>query len=148
MFRHILIPIDGSELAHRAVPHGLGLAKSVGAKVTALIVETPYNVFDLPSSKMNELPAVFAEHAAHVKAHATKVLNGIAEAAKAAGVPCETVQVLHDRPYEAIIATAKERGCDLVVMASHGRGGVSAVVLGSVTNKVLTHTGIPVLVCH
>ena len=71
-----------------------------------------------------------------------------AEAAAAAGVPCETVYLTHDRPWEAIIETAEQRGCDLIVMASHGRAGVSAVVLGSETNKVLTHSKIPVLVCR
>jgi nucleotide-binding universal stress UspA family protein len=67
---------------------------------------------------------------------------------KQAGVPCDTVQEKAAKPYQAIIATAADRGCDLIVMATHGHGGLSAVVLGSVTNKVLTHTKIPVLVCH
>ena len=75
-------------------------------------------------------------------------LNRVANAAKQAGVPCDTIQVEDEQPYQAIIATAKDRGCDLIVMASHGRSGLSAVVLGSVTNKVLTHTKTPVLVCH
>jgi nucleotide-binding universal stress UspA family protein len=90
----------------------------------------------------------FAQHAEHIKQHAAKVLDHVADAAKAAGVPCDTAQVEHDHPYQAIIATAKDRGCDLIVMASHGRSGISAVLLGSVTNKVLTHTNIPVLACH
>jgi nucleotide-binding universal stress UspA family protein len=72
----------------------------------------------------------------------------VADAAKQAAVPCDTVQVRDVQPYQAIIATAADGGCDLIVMASHGRSGISAVVLGSVTNKVLTHTKIPVLVCH
>jgi nucleotide-binding universal stress UspA family protein len=72
----------------------------------------------------------------------------VVDAAKQAGVPCDTIQVKDAQPYKAIIATAADRGCDLIVMASHGRSGLSAVVLGSVTNKVLTHTKIPVLVCH
>jgi nucleotide-binding universal stress UspA family protein len=75
-------------------------------------------------------------------------LNGVAEAARTAGVACEIVQVEQDHPYEAIIDTAQQRGCDLIVMASHGRSGITAIVLGSVTTKVLTHTKIPVLVCH
>ena len=72
----------------------------------------------------------------------------VAEASQNAGVRCETVQLEHDQSYEAIIKTAEDKGCDLIVMASHGRSGISAVLLGSVTNKVLTHTKIPVLVCH
>ena len=76
----------------------------------------------------------------HIKQHATKVLSQVAEAAQKAGVRCETVQLEHDQSYEAIIKTAEDKGCDLIVMASHGRSGISAVLLGSVTNKVLTHT--------
>ncbi len=148
MYRNILIPTDGSELAAKAVEHGLALAKSVGAKVTALTVEAPFNVYDVPASKTRQMSEAFAQHAAHIKQHATKVLNHIADAAKVAGVPIQTVQLEHDHPHEAIISTAKDRGCDIIVMASHGRSGISAVLLGSVTNKVLTHAKIPILVCH
>ena len=148
MYKNILIATDGSALAEKAVSHGLSLAKSVGAKVTALIVEAPFNVYDVPESRVPQMSEAFAQHAEHIKQHATKVLNHVAEAAKAAGVPCEAVQIEHDHPYEAIIATAEDKGCDIIVMASHGRSGISAVLLGSVTNKVLTHTNIPVLVCH
>ena len=148
MYRHILIPIDGSELAHRAVTHGLSLAKAVGAKVTALVVEASYNVYGLPASRVDLISSAFAEYAERAKAHAAKILDGVAAEAKAAGVACDTVQITHDHPYEGIVATAKDKGCDLIVMASHGRAGIAAVVLGSVTTKVLTHTKIPVLVCH
>jgi nucleotide-binding universal stress UspA family protein len=148
MYRHILIATDGSALAEKAVSHGLSLAKAVGAKVIALIVEAPFNVYDVPESRVPKMSEAFAQHAEHAKQHAAAVLDRVAEAAKAAGVACETVQVEHDHPYQAIIATAKAKGCDLIVMASHGRSGISAVLLGSVTNKVLTHTTIPVLVCH
>ena len=148
MYRNILIATDGSDLAEKAVSHGLSLAKAVGAKVTALIVEAPFNVFSVPESQIRQMSAAFAEHAEHVKQHAAKVLNRIADVAKAAGVPCDTVQLEDDQPYRAIIKTAEDKGCDVIVMASHGRSGISAVLLGSVTNKVLTHTNIPVLVCH
>jgi nucleotide-binding universal stress UspA family protein len=94
------------------------------------------------------MSGAFAEHAERAKAHAEKILNGVAEAARSAGVVCETVQIEEDHPYEAIIDTAQQRGCDLIVMASHGRSGIAAIVLGSTTTKVLTHTKIPVLVCH
>lgn len=148
MYRHILIPTDGSELANRAVTHGLALAKALGAKVTALTVEASFSIYDVPSSRMMQLTGAFTEHAEHAKAHAAKVLGTVAAAAKAAGVACETVQVEHDHPYEAIINAAQSRGCDLIVMSSHGRSGIAAIVLGSVTHKVLTHTKIPVLVSH
>jgi nucleotide-binding universal stress UspA family protein len=148
MYRNVLIATDGSALAESAVTHGLSLAKAVGAKATALIVEAPFSVYDVPESKLRQMSEAFAQHAAHVKQHAAKVLSHVVDAAKTAGVACETVQVEHDQPYQAIIATAQDKGCDVIVMASHGRGGISAILLGSVTSKVLTHTKIPVLVCH
>ena len=94
------------------------------------------------------MTAAFDEYAKHAREHATSILDGMANEAKVAGVQCETAQVIQDHPYQAIVATAKEKGCDLIVMASHGRSGLAAVLLGSVTTKVLTHTTIPVLVCH
>ena len=148
MYKNILIATDGSELAHKAVDHGLELAKSVGAKVTAVIVEAPFNVFDVRASRQQQISAEFEHHAQAIKQHATKVLGDVASAAKKVGLDCDTVQVEHEQPYEAIIKTAKDKGCDAIVMASHGRSGISAVLLGSVTNKVLTHTAIPVLVVH
>jgi nucleotide-binding universal stress UspA family protein len=148
MYRHILIPTDGSELAQRAVSHGLALAKVVGAKASALIVEHSFDVFSVPESKIYSMPKEFAAYNEHIKAHAAKVLEAVAQAAKTAGVACETIQLVYDHPYEGIIKTATEKGCDLIVMASHGRSGISGLVLGSVTTKVLTHTKIPVLVCH
>jgi nucleotide-binding universal stress UspA family protein len=78
--------------------------------------------------------------------HAEKTLGAVVRAAQAAGVACETVQIAHEHPYQAIIDTAKSKDCDLIVMASHGRHGISAIVLGSETVKVLTHSKIPVLV--
>jgi len=148
MYRHILIPTDGSQLAHKAVVHGLSLAKAVGAKVTALTVEASFNPSDVPASRVNLMSAAFEEYARHAREHAASILNGVADDAKAAGVQCETVQLDQDHPYKAIIAAAKDKGCDLIVMASHGRSGIAAIVLGSVTAKVLTHTSIPVLVYH
>ena len=148
MYRHILIPTDGSELAEHAVTNGLSLAKSVGAKVFVIIVEEPFNWLNVSETKAKQAFEELAKHAEQIKKHAASVLNGVANAAKQAGLSCETIQVENARPYQAIIAAAADRGCDLIVMASHGRSGLSAVVLGSVTNKVLTHTKTPVLVCH
>jgi nucleotide-binding universal stress UspA family protein len=143
MYRHILIPTDGSELAEHAVTNGLSLAKSLGAKVSVIVVEEPFNWLGVSLAEYGAF-----EELAKLKEHAASVLDRVADAAKQAGVPCDTVQVDDEQPYKAIIATAANRGCDLIVMASHGRGGLSAIVLGSVTNKVLTHTKTPVLVCH
>jgi nucleotide-binding universal stress UspA family protein len=117
MYRHILISTDGSELARSAVQHGLALAKAVGAKVTALTVEGSFDVYTVPASRVYEMSGAFAQHAERAKAHAEKILNGVAEAARSAGVVCETVQIEEDHPYEAIIDTAQQRGCDLIVMA-------------------------------
>ena len=136
MYQHILIPTDGSELAHKAVVHGLSLAKEVGAKVTVLTVEA-FNVDDASESRVKQ-----------AQEHAASILIGIANEAKAAGVKCETLQVIQRDPEMAIVNTAKEIGCDLIVIASHGRSGIAAALLGSVTARVLTRTVIPVLVCH
>jgi nucleotide-binding universal stress UspA family protein len=148
MYRHVLIATDGSALAEQAVSHGLSLAKALGAKATALIVEAPFDVGDMPESRMRPMSEAIARHSEHTKQHADGVLSHVAAAAKAANVPCETLPLDHDQPYQAIIATAKERDCDVIVMASHGHSGISALLLGSVTNKVLTHSKIPVLVCR
>ena len=148
MYQHILIPTDGSELASHAVTQGLSLAKIVGAKVSIIVVETPFNAFSVPESRSRQLGDEFAKHAEQIRKHATAVLTHAADKAKAASVPCDIIQTEHDQPYQAIITAAKDKGCDLIVMASHGRSGLSALLLGSVTNKVLTHTKTPVLVCH
>ena len=149
MYRHILIPTDGSELARKAVVQGLSLAKLCGAKVTALTVEHPFYAYDvLPSSKMDNISGAFMEYAEYVEAHSINILREVASAAKDSGVPCDLLQIEQDQTHEAIIAVATKNGCDLIVMASHGRSGLAAVLLGSVTVKVLTHTKLPVLVCH
>jgi nucleotide-binding universal stress UspA family protein len=147
MYQHILIPTDGSELAERAVTHGLSLAKFLRAKLTVVIVEEPVPTgwWSAAESRLADIADITAKYNEEINEHVASVLDRAANAAKQAGVPCKTIQV-QGVPYEAIIATATDRGCDLIVMASHGRSGLSAVVLGSVTNKVLTHTKIPVLV--
>jgi nucleotide-binding universal stress UspA family protein len=110
MYQHILIPTDGSELARRAVHHGLALAKAVGAKVTALTVEPSFDVYTVPPSRVYEMSGALAEHTERAKAHARGILDAIAEGARAAGVVCETLQVEQDRPYQGIIDTAEQRG--------------------------------------
>lgn len=143
MHRHILIPTDGSALSQAALEYGIALAKSVGAKVTVLTVSTPFHTFAVEPVMVTDTPEQYAKQ---VAALAKKYLDAAKEVALAAGVNCETVHVEHDHPYLAIIEMAAKKLCDLVVMASHGRRGTSAIVLGSETSKVLTHSGIPVLV--
>ena len=146
MYQHILIPTDGSEVAERAVTHGLSLAKFVGAKITVIIVEERLGVLGVSGLAQHGAFSELTKLEEQIKKDATSVLDRVANAAKQAGVPCDTIHVQDVQPYDAIIATATDRGCDLIVMASHGRSGLSAVVLGSVTNKVLTYTKTPVLV--
>jgi nucleotide-binding universal stress UspA family protein len=143
MYRHILIPTDGSDLAGKAVQHGIGFAKEVGARITALTVSEPFPMMAAYPAVIQDAPASYRERSAE---YAGRVLDAVANAVKAAGVACETVHVEAGQPYQAIIDTAESKQCDLIVMASHGRRGVSAIVLGSETVKVLTHSKIPVLV--
>lgn len=143
MHRHILIPTDGSELSQNAIDYGMALAKSVNAKVTVLTVSAPFHTLAVEPGMITDTPEQYGKRMA---ALAAKYLNVAKEAASAAGVNCETMHVEHDQPYLAIIETAARKLCDLIVMASHGRRGISAVVLGSETVKVLTHSTIPVLV--
>jgi nucleotide-binding universal stress UspA family protein len=141
MYRHILIPTDGSQLAERGLTHGLALAKSLGAKVSVIFVVEP---FPEMTGRYLETLARYVELR---KEQATSVLDAAAKAAKQAGVPCETIQVENSQPHQGIIAAAEEKDCDLIVMSSHGRSGLAALLIGSVTNKVLTHAKTPVLVC-
>jgi nucleotide-binding universal stress UspA family protein len=143
MHKHILIPTDGSELSQNAVDYGAALAKSVNAKVTALTVSTPFHTFSVEPGMVTDTPE---QYASHVAVLAELHLSSAKRVMAAAGVSCETMHVEHDHPYLAIIETAERSGCDLIVMASHGRRGISAIVLGSETVKVLTHSSIPVLV--
>jgi len=138
MYTHILIPTDGSELAGKGVQHGVALAKLIGAKITILTV--------LPPDMITADREVDEIRKASKQKHAEEVLGTVATQTQTAGVACETIQVEHEHPYQAIINTADSKGCDLIVMASHGRRGISAIVLGSETVKVLTHCKIPVLV--
>jgi nucleotide-binding universal stress UspA family protein len=145
MYKHVLIPTDGSERSARAIAQGIALAALLKARVTAFMATPP-----IPPIVLEGLPAPVhnEELEQNAKDYATRSLAIAAEAAAAAGVPCEAIHIKHDHPWEAIIETAEQRGCDLIVMGSHGRAGVSAVVLGSETNKVLTHSKIPVLACR
>jgi nucleotide-binding universal stress UspA family protein len=143
MYRHILIPTDGSELAEHGVAHGLALAKSLGAKVSVIFVLEPLS--EMTGPHFLEALATYIELR---KEQAASALDRAANAAKEAGVSCETIQVESGQPHQAIIAAAEDKGCDLIVMSSHGRSGLSMLLIGSVTNKVLTLAKTPVLVCR
>ncbi|HET9791730.1 MAG TPA: universal stress protein [Candidatus Angelobacter sp.] len=143
MYREILIPTDGSELATKALRHGVILAKTVGARVTFLTVYEPYRILTINPAMIEYTPEEYTKYA---RQEAEKILAEGAHRAQEAGVPCETVQMEHEHIYQAIIDYATAHRCDLITMASHGRRGISTLVLGSVTLKVLTHCRIPVLV--
>jgi nucleotide-binding universal stress UspA family protein len=143
MYRNILIPTDGSELAGKALEHGIVLAKRIGAKITFLTVTPPFHIFTTDTQMIEDTAA---QYKTRIAADAAKTLRAAIDAAEAAGVAFDTVQLEDEHPYHAIIDTAGSKGCDLIVMASHGRHGISALVLGSETVKVLTHCKIPVLV--
>jgi nucleotide-binding universal stress UspA family protein len=143
MYKCILLPTDGTEFCQRAIRHGIALAKLVGAKVVGVTVTQPLHSA-LPRSLIpKNLAGVI--HGETVKAADDK-LAVVERLAREAGVQVETVRLSNDHPWEAIVEAAKDKGCDMIVMASHGRRGVSAVVLGSETQKVLTHSTVPVLV--
>ncbi|MCB1520863.1 MAG: universal stress protein [Hyphomicrobiaceae bacterium] len=142
MFNHILIPTDGSELSLKAVRHGIALAKALGAKVTAMTVQPALADFIVEGVSITVSPADRAQMTEEFGHR----LDSALKAAEEQGVHLATVQVEDREPWRAIIATAEAKGADLIVMASHGRRGVSALVLGSETQKLLTHSTVPVLV--
>jgi nucleotide-binding universal stress UspA family protein len=143
MFKHILLPTDGSPLSEEAMRKGIQFAKTINAKVTGFCVIPKLRYFSYDS----DIGPEFQKQAeAAVRAEVNKNLLAIEKAAKEAGVPCETAQQTSDQPYEAIIEAAQKKECDLIIMASHGRRGVQGLLLGSETQKVLTHSKIPVLV--
>ena len=143
MYRHILISTDGSELSEKAIVHGIGLAKALNAKVTIVTVSAPFYMFSFERNVFTDTPDEYKRRIAVLTANYLKVAK---DAATAANVACDVMHVEHEHPYEAIIDTARKRNCDAIVMASHGRRGLPAIVLGSETAKVLTHSTTPVVV--
>lgn len=145
MFKNILVPSDGSSLSQKAVKQAIGLAKITGAKLTALHVYpkfsgSPYGTFGPAEDVLEEA------HDRQSREQGDKLFASIGKQAEAAGVSFASVMVESNDVWKQIIAVAKKKKCDLICMASHGRRGLSGVVLGSETQKVLTHTDIPVLV--
>ena len=146
MYKHILVPTDGSRLSAKAARAAATLAKQVGARLTGLYVIPPY------------VPPMYGEAAIYVpeispkryrelsEKEAAKALAVVEREARSAQVACKTAWLTDDQPWQGIVKSAKKKKCDLIVMASHGMSGVRALVLGSTTNKVLTHAKVPVLV--
>jgi nucleotide-binding universal stress UspA family protein len=144
MFNHILVATDGTALAREAERRGIELAAKLGSKLTFITVRMPFYVYTLEASGLAEMSGQYDEQS---KASAQAILKRAGEAAAEANVTCSAIDVEDEYPYLAINNTATKHGCDLIVMASHGRRGVAALLLGSETVKVLTHATIPVLVC-
>lgn len=145
MYKHILIPTDGSQLSDKAIEAGIAFAHSIHARVTGFTAVPEYQV---PSQ--NELMArhgmSLEQYELEARRHAEAALQKIADRARAAGVEYDAEFVQSDRPHEAIIRAAQKHGCDLIFMASHGRRGISALVHGSQTQAVLANSTIPTLV--
>ena len=145
MFKHILIPTDGSDLSKKAIKKGIEFAKMIKARITTIHVVPEFKVIADESfvSLSPEAKKRFEEESLR---RARKMLDSVVQQAKAQGVRCTALAEANDLPFQQIIATAKSSKCDLILMASHGRRGIASVLLGSETAKVLTHSTIPVLV--
>jgi nucleotide-binding universal stress UspA family protein len=146
MFKNVLVPTDGSELSARTGRRAVQIAKALNAKVTAIhaypqLESIARDEFIGPFNLLNK-----RRYNAKAQETANRYLATVRKAAKAAGIEAEVVAIASDRPHEAIIKTAKRKKCDLIIMGSHGRSGVASVLLGSVTQKVLSHSTLPVLV--
>jgi nucleotide-binding universal stress UspA family protein len=149
MYKHILVSTDGSKLSSKAVKAAVALAKALGARLTALYVTAPfrppvygegaiYSMQDFSPKRHKEAMQKAARHA----------LSEVEIEAQSVGVDCKTLANTGEQPWETIVRAAKAKKCDLIVMASHGRRGLTGLLLGSETTKVLTHSKIPVLVCR
>ena len=143
MYKHILITTDGSEIANKAISHGVELAKTLGAKLSAVTVTEPYEAAMVPQAKGLVLPADYNKQC---EESASKILSFVSSAAQSAGIKCDVIHEQNRWPYEGIIEAAEKVGADLIVIGSHGRRGIEGLLIGSQTTKLLTHSKIPALV--
>lgn len=143
MYKTILVAIDGSELSELAQNHGLALAKAFGSHVIVVHVTPPWSSLVVGDAVVMYPPADYEQT---MEKSAQKLLDKSAEAFKAAGVPVQTIHNTDPQAHKAIVDTAKNAGCDLIVMGSHGRHGLAGLMLGSVATKTVTHAHVPVLI--
>ena len=149
MYKHILVPIDGSKLSFKAVKEAATLARGLKADVTALFVIAPYAPAVPGDGQMPySSAAAVRRYREHAEKLASKALDKVEKAIASPEVRCEKLFVTNDQPWAGIIGAANDRKCDVIVMASHGRGGLAGLLLGSETTKVLAHSKKPVLVCR
>ena len=146
MFTHVLAPVDGSDLSIRAARHAIDLAELCEAKLTVLLVSPTYKKLSDEGFVAPPVNEIRKRWEAEMSERAKQVLGKIEAEASVAGVQCKSIHVFDDAPYKAIIDTAKKNRCNVVVMGSHGHGGVKQFILGSETVRVLSHSTIPVLV--
>ena len=142
MFKKILVPTDGSDIAQKAATTAAQLAKSQGAEIVGVYVIDPFPYIGIGDASAAGLQSYLSE----ARSVATQALDALGRVCAAEGVPCAGDTIERNVVYEGVIETAKAEGCDLIVMASHGRQGVKALILGSVAQKVLTHATVPVLI--
>ena len=145
MFKHLLVPTDGSQLSQDAVARAVSFAREAGARITFFHAEPEAPTAYLGLGAISN-PHLNQELHERLDGAAQEILSAVRQVAQAAGVESEQLALVGDRPYELIIQAAESGGCDLIFMASHGRRGVTALLLGSETQQVLTHSKIPVLV--
>jgi nucleotide-binding universal stress UspA family protein len=145
MYKNLLVATDGSKLSDKAVAHAISLAQVLGASLTVFYAAPDYPMPAYADGVVYE-PVSRKEYGKLAAEDAQKILDATATKAEAAGVNCKTAYAIAAAPWEAILAAAKKHKCDAIVMASHGRRGLSAVLLGSETQKVLTHSKLPVIV--
>ena len=138
MYKHILIATDGSEIANKAIPHAIELAKALGAKLSAVTVAEPYDAV-VEAESHGDYNERSAESAA-------EILSVVTLTADEAGIKCNVIHQENRWPYEGIIEAAEKEGANLIVVGSHGRRGIEGLLIGSQTTKLLTHSKIPALV--
>jgi len=148
MYRHILVPTDGSKLSMKAIRAAARLAKSCSARLTGMYVIPPYASPVYGEGAMYAPEAGPQAYRKTMEREAKKALAAVEVEAQAAGVECKTASVTSEQPWKGIVRVAAAKKCDLIVMASHGRRGLAGLLLGSETTKVLTHSKTPVLVCR
>jgi nucleotide-binding universal stress UspA family protein len=141
MFKHILIPTDGSELSQDSLRHAVSFAREIGAEITVFYAKPEY-----PITYYGEGVLIDTTSPELAETQAKEILDSAAALCEEAGVPCSKQTTTSDIPHEAIIEAARSGGCDLIFMASHGRKGFTSLLLGSETQKVLKYSTIPVLV--
>lgn len=148
MYKHILIASDGSEVASRAVAHGMALADEQKATVTVVTVTEMWSAFKMAERAREGRVNPIADYEAIAAAAAKAILARAEETAKSAGVPCNLIHIPDQDAADGIVATAKDKGCDLIVMGSRGLRGIDKILLGSRAQEVLTHSKVPVLIVH